>query len=210
MTHFTVGILIPPQELPDAETHIARLMAPYDENSNVESYVCYDLDQAELDRQLKIRHLEQLLAGPNRQIINAEYCRSRLQQLQEMTPFDCYEEFLQGHDIFDDQGRPVSTRNPKARWDWYVVGGRWGGWLHDHKASGRSISNNSAPVPHVLANEKFPFVLITPDGEWHERGKMGWWDMVTNEKDEAVWHDELRQLLQQYSDHHLVLIDAHI
>ncbi|WP_437186697.1 hypothetical protein SH668x_000046 [Planctomicrobium sp. SH668] len=209
MTHFTVGILIPPQELPDAETHIAQLMAPYDEGSNVENYICYDLNQADVDLKICIRDLEQLIAEP-RPWINVERCQARLNELREMTAFDYYEEYLQFHDSFDDQGRPVSTRNPKARWDWYVVGGRWDGWLHDRKSTGNRVADNSAPVPHVLTNEKFPFVLITPDGQWHERGKMGWWAMATNEKDEAIWHEELRRLLQQYSDHHLVLVDAHI
>jgi len=209
MTHFTVGILMPPQELPDAEAYIARLMSPYDECRNVESYVCYDLDQANVDRQLMIHHLEQLLTSSN-SMINVEYCQTRLKQLLKMTSRDYYEEYLQGHDIFDDDGRPVSTRNPKSRWDWYVVGGRWDGWLLDRKTSGRRIVDNVVPVSQVLANEKFPFVLITPDGQWHERGKMGWWAMSTNEKDEAIWHEELRQLLQQYSDHQLVLVDAHI
>lgn len=34
---------------------------------------------------------------------------------------------------------------------------------------------NTAPVSEILENKIVPFAIVTPDGEWHERGNMGWW-----------------------------------
>jgi hypothetical protein len=197
MTHFTVGILIPPSELPQAEAYIARQMAPYNENVTVPSYVCFDLERAAADLARQVRDLEKIIA-------------SRDPIFKETTPEARYREFVTFHETFDADGRPTSTRNPQSRWDWYVVGGRWSGWLHDRETTTQSLTDNSAPVPDVVANGKFTYALITPDGQWHERGKMGWWGIATGEKPDADWHQEQCQLLERFIDHHLVLIDAHI
>ena len=209
MTHYTVGILIPTEKLPQAKQFIAEQLAPYDEKLQVAPYICYDLDQADVDRKCRIRDLELLLASDHKNY-NVEYCRTSLRQLQDMTSQEFYEEYLQGHDLFDEECRPLSTYNPASRWDWYVIGGRWDGWLTGRETSTNSVDDNAAPVAEVLENGRFPFALLTPDGQWHEKGKMGWFAIALNEKDDDVWQAELRQILERYQDHHMVLVDAHI
>ena len=209
MTHFTVGILLPAQQLSRAEDYIAQQMAPYDEDEQVEPYICYDEERAASDLAKEIADLE-LVIALNPPGYDIERCRRRLDHLQQTSPADRYREFLQYHERFDEAGRPLSTYNPQSRWDWYIVGGRWDGWLLDREAEDEAIADNSAPVPQVIDQEKWTYALITPDGRWHERGKLSYWAHASHEKDEAVWHDELRQLLERYLDHHLILIDAHI
>lgn len=52
-------------------------------------------------------------------------------------------------------------------------------------------------------------VLI--DGEWHERGHMGWFGMASDEKDSGSWEAEQRKLLDGLSDDtYLALVDVHI
>lgn len=52
-------------------------------------------------------------------------------------------------------------------------------------------------------------VLI--DGEWHEKGDMGWFGMVANEKDEDNWLDEWFELVTTTNDNQLfTIVDCHI
>ena len=52
---------------------------------------------------------------------------------------------------------------------------------------------------------------VVKDGKWYEKGEMGWWAMVSNEKDQADWDDEFRQLVMGLPDDTLLtLFDCHI
>lgn len=83
-------------------------------------------------------------------------------------------------------GRERTTCNPRAKWDWWSVGGRWSGAItgvpRDHDGFGErgSLEHNARLVreipPAVLdpLDGELPFALLGPDGVWHERGRMGW------------------------------------
>jgi hypothetical protein len=165
-------------------------------------------------------------------------------------------------------GQAEITRNPKARWDWYVVGGRWSGSLDEnnqklyldptllrdcyyckgtqqvkvtnphHKDFGEKIdcpdcekgkvpdskkidpfwndgSHDVTTVAHVVALlETFPkvrpFAILTPDGEWHEKGEMGWFGMVKDEKKVAEWTNTVKEIYGKYPDAILIAVDVHI
>lgn len=71
------------------------------------------------------------------------------------------------------------------------------------------------PVETVLqliekSTDNCPFALITPDGEWHERGEMGWWATVSDEKDEDVWTKTVIELLKANRNMSVVVVDCHI
>ncbi len=52
---------------------------------------------------------------------------------------------------------------------------------------------------------------ILKDGQWLERGEMGWWGCVHGEKDEADWRDELSAVLADCDpDHWVTTVDCHI
>lgn len=55
-----------------------------------------------------------------------------------------------------------------------------------------------------------PFGVLTPDGEWIERGQMGWWAIVSDEKDDDKWAAEYRGIMAKYQGHIAVLVDCHI
>ena len=61
-----------------------------------------------------------------------------------------------------------------------------------------------------LADNLVPFAIVTPDGEWHEKGKMGWWGMVANRKAEEDWAKETRSVLAANQDAIAVACDLHI
>jgi len=55
-----------------------------------------------------------------------------------------------------------------------------------------------------------PFAMVTPDGQWHEKGKMGWWACVSDEKDGDDWEAACKEIYEKYSDHIVVACDLHI
>jgi len=52
---------------------------------------------------------------------------------------------------------------------------------------------------------------VVKDGKWYERGEMGWWGCVGNEKDHGEWNEEFMKLLESVSDDALItIVDCHI
>jgi len=125
------------------------------------------------------------------------------------------------------------TSNEKAKWDWYQGGGRYRGKLKlkqpDDKHplyDGWQFSDvdkgeyqrlrkegycDQALVGEISnLNEITTFALVK-EGEWYEKGEMGWWGIVTDPKDEDVWKEEVKKLLQGLSDDTLLtILDCHI
>ena len=55
-----------------------------------------------------------------------------------------------------------------------------------------------------------PFAIVH-EGKWYERGEMGWWACVSNEKDRDAWAEEFEALLDKLSpDSWLTVVDCHI
>jgi hypothetical protein len=54
------------------------------------------------------------------------------------------------------------------------------------------------------------FALIK-DGKWYERGEMGWWGVVSNEKDRDAWDEQFYKFFNELSEDTLVSVyDCHI
>lgn len=52
---------------------------------------------------------------------------------------------------------------------------------------------------------------VIKEGAWHERGEMGWWSAVSNEKDQEQWNAEFQKLIDSVSDDTLLSVyDCHI
>lgn len=163
-------------------------------------------------------------------------------------------------------GSRESTYNPKAKWDWFVIGGRWQGvlvgadieknpanyepcWVcgatgrrddvvgrearaqrpdytcNGCSGKGRMLKASSGWVKEqnamlvrdllALSDGDFDkrgsaYAVVTPDGEWHQRGEMGWFGMASNEQPRADWRRQLRELLQRHETEAVVAVDCHI
>jgi len=206
----------------------------------------------------------------------------------------------------NENGRYGYYNNPKAKWDWYSIGGRWSGFFKlkkgcsgelgrpgvfenkpkvgyvdqaykrdidfegmraDHIVErsivydkfhnilkGREIPNwnkileecnqkldearkiyNNNPVIIDIQKEGFwlmnieyfcvpkeKFIenesknaistyAVVYNGEWYEKGEMGWWGISTNEKEPDKWNVEFNKLLDSVPDDTLLtLVDCHI
>ncbi len=216
MTHFTVGVIVPPGESA-IESFIAEQMEPYREHSEAEPYVCYSAEEAAADMDRDIRRLERIIERKDPGY-DLEKCRELLAELRHTTPAEKYADYLRLHEHFNEQGQPISTYNPDSKWDWYRIGGRWDGWItgNEQESDGgfnfgpdhETVANNIATTKQALKRGVIPHALITPDGQWHERGRMGWWANLITENEN--WEQEARELLAHYPRHRVVILDAHI
>ena len=111
-----------------------------------------------------------------------------------------------------------------GKWDWYQLGGRWTGYfslkpgtkgvtgapgLMTAPATGGRV-DQARKKDIDLSDISIPFAICTKDG-WAERGKMGWFGTVTDEKDSEDWEKQARQIIENASDDSLFsLYDLHI
>ena len=101
-------------------------------------------------------------------------------------------------------GTHPSTYNPDSKWDWFAIGGRWAGMLPRDRATVASLRESNDP-------NKVPFAFVDSRGAWHQRGEMGWWGCVSDEKARDEWAAEYRALLAAEQPRAIVVaVDFHI
>jgi hypothetical protein len=60
-------------------------------------------------------------------------------------------------------------------------------------------------------NSAISTFAIVKDGKWYEKGKMGWWAIVHDEKNQDDWNKQFSELLDSLSDDTLLSVyDCHI
>jgi hypothetical protein len=116
-----------------------------------------------------------------------------------------------------------STYNPDSQWDWYRIGGRWDGAITHTEDNSEdngfnfgvhheSKSKNAITASRFLDNftpKDVPYAILDPDGEWHQRGKMGWWGLSSDESD--TWDTDAHEILKKYRDGYVFVgLDCHI
>lgn len=125
------------------------------------------------------------------------------------------------------------TTNQEAKWDYYLTGGRWRGLLKlktpddshplydgwqfadtdkgEYERLRKEGRCDQALVGEICNLDQIKTFAIVKEGEWHERGSMGWWGCVSDEKDKYVWDEETKKLLEGLSDDTLLTVfDCHI
>lgn len=88
------------------------------------------------------------------------------------------------------------THNPQAKWDWYSEGGRWGGYLTKKDGGKTDVDLLTEIDWEKMFVDGVPFCFVDTDGNWHEKGEMGWWALVSNEKPKGDWQDEFKAYVQ--------------
>lgn len=97
-----------------------------------------------------------------------------------------------------------AMHNPLARWDWWEIGGSWEGLLPGDAISVVKLLRSG------IRRKETPFAVLTADGCWHERGRMGWFGQVTAEKTDAAWKKEVIGLFREHRECIAVACDLHI
>jgi len=228
MSHYVVAVITSQTDLSKSSEvldEVDNLLAPFNEHIEIAPYRSY-IDQKDVD-----------------------YAKERAAE-KGVDLFTFMAEYYDAKVGLDVEGYYyMSTYNPKSKWDWYVVGGRWNSYISGNeeemldqaatnakealmKAQGKSESEiywdkyvyvknpafdlaksfdkyaNNSNYVHSLPEYIKPYGIITPDGEWHSKGRMGWFGMSSNEDEE--WGKKMLDLFSQYSNHVVVGVDLHI
>ena len=124
-----------------------------------------------------------------------------------------------------------STYNPKSKWDWYQLGGRWAGrikvkegvsfeppnfswgWEEEYKKEMLSEPRTDRAKKKDIANlSELTAFAVLMNGEWHGNGEMGWFGISHGETmtgDE--WKSKVQELLNGLPDNTLIsMYDCHI
>ena len=104
-------------------------------------------------------------------------------------------------------GVEVTTYNPKSKWDRKRLGGRW----EDIYApvQGKPIAE-FAQFKDEDGEPHRTFAVVTPDGQWHEKGKMRFFAVVEDETPRDAWKAEYDEILAKYADYKALIYDCHI
>ena len=221
MSHFCVYVFH------DKNTSIDTLLAPYDENLVVEPYVEYNKEEAIA----KVRkEIEDYKNGPYAEYIknpeeyekkyecakkHIEFLKNEFPKKINWTDDQCYDDMKEDYDsdMIDKDGNLLSKYNQKSKWDWYEVGGRWSGGIPMKTNTKLEIKSCNECKASQIDMDKIspPYAYIDTNGIWHERGKMGWFGISTNDKDEKSWDDEFKKFINNQKKSTIVtLVDCHI
>jgi hypothetical protein len=173
MTHF-VGIVVA-----DNEQELEQILAPYNENKESEPYfvACEEDDIKSMKKcyNIKSNDLNDLI----------EY----------MEDWNGYNGAIQ-----DGKLGYMSTYNTNSKWDWYVVGGRWGGIVPNNQCKLMEIEQYFQNYGYL------PAVVVTDKG-WFASKDYGWWGMYS---DIEEGKEKIQSLINELSDKNCYLIDFHI
>lgn len=195
----------------------------YDENIRVEPYVEYTkeeaIDKVKLDHAHNYEKALEILSDPE---ISSEL-KLRSEKIIESGLFISWEDAWKeakkwGYVVDEENECLLSTYNPDSKWDWYVIGGRWDGYLPliNPDSEGNKVFVNTAIASdidwdYMLKNDHIPFCYVTEDGEWYEFAKMGYWAITTDEKDPNDWNNEFKTYIKSLDKDCLVTaVDFHI
>ena len=194
----------------------------YDEGLEVEEYVVYTKDEAiDIVKQNHAKNYESAIEYLRKSDItesNKEYYQSIIDKGLFISYEDAWKKVLDWGYKLDDEENLLSTYNPDSKWDWYSIGGRWSGFLctKEKDDEGNPVRVNQAQFKdidwdYMFENHITPFNYVTEEGEWREKGEMGWWGMTTNEMEQDDWDDNFKRYLKLIEDDCLVtVIDFHI
>lgn len=104
-------------------------------------------------------------------------------------------------------GIETTTYNPKSKWDWYLVGGRW---VEQFELFQGKLVSEFVGAKDEDGSPLRTFAILTPDGDWIERGEMGWFAVVTDEKSPNEWEACYTATLEKYKDCRMIVFDCHI
>ena len=211
MSHFCVYVFH------DENTNVNDLLSPYDENLEMTPYVRYTKEQVIAKVRSEIEEYrngiyKEYLADPVKykekwgwNKCHIDWIENKFPSSLNWTDEECYDDMAKWYRVdgmVTEDGSILSTCNPKGKWDWYEVGGRWSG----------AVPGDEVKMSEVNIDEIYPpYAFVTPDGEWVEHGEAGWFGMGSNEMDDDQWDARFREYLKTLDkDVILTVVDCHI
>lgn len=210
MSHFTVLVI---GEKPEEQ------LAPFNEHITLPRYVAYTKSQLiekarkELEDYKNSTYAEFLAdkekykRGKNPKHI--EYLEKTFPEMLMQSDEELYKQEISYYASEDigKEGEVYSIRNPKSKWDWYELGGRWNGLitLQNGETTDQARKKDIANLDTLIT------FAVLKNGDWFEQGEMGWFGFVNKEKEEEQWVLEVKKLLSDLPEDTLISIyDCHI
>lgn len=195
----------------------------YDEGLEAEEYIVHTKDEAiDIVKQNHAKAYESAIEYLRNSDItesSKEYYQSIIDKGLFISYEDAWKKVLDWGYKLDDEENLLSTYNPDSKWDWYSIGGRWHAYLHlkELDDNGDRVRVDQATFgeidwDYMIDNNITPFCFVTEDGEWVEKGEMGWWGMVSNETPGESWKETFKRYINSIEDTDCLVtaIDFHI
>jgi hypothetical protein len=100
----------------------------------------------------------------------------------------------------------IHTFNPNAKWDWYVIGGRFDNIICGNMLGARTL------VKHPKLADILPYDFVTPDGKWHAVETFvrtswphGHFVQISPER----WLRKFKTALRTFANYRVVCVDRH-
>lgn len=245
MSHSTVLVIISAEDYAKATTldgAVEAALEPFDENRETPRYIKHTKAEViALHREELIRYRDHGLYAEyvKDPAAYAESSRDHPEHLEylrtgfpeKLTHLDdeewLYQQVTKWEDL-DEDGNIMSTYNPKSKWDWWTIGGRWSGCILNaklvahHEAVVRSEKWTEPAWDEYYGGVDFlqkkglrscqgTFAVLDSAGEWHEKGRMGWFGMVADEAEPDAWNARHKELVDAAADDDwLIVVDVHI
>ena len=197
----------------------------YDENLKVDPYILYTKEEAikkvQDTHNLRYNTAQKRIKDHKEDDYYKQILLDTLAKGPTLTPEDAWEIVKEWGYKIDEDDNVLSTYNTEAKWDWYVIGGRWPDYLYlkECDEEGERLTTDYAYFDEVdwdymIKMNRIPFCFVDWDGDWHEKGEMGWFAMTKNEKDEDSWVDEFEAYIETLKNINfqgeVTVIDFHI
>lgn len=167
------------------------------------------------------------------EVVYVSESKVKKMMLNERYPtFDEFMECYRYEDRDDETGSYGYWYNPNAKWDWWAIGGRWHGLLKASRGATHIVDSylpeyqDHLEVRDVegtydiarlgdcnLSDDFNTYAVLTPDGEWHEIGEMGWFGVTVGKNDESDdWEEKYHERFIDSADPDtlLIVLDLHI
>ena len=134
MSHYTVAVI----SRTGTEEEIEKLLAPFDENIEVEPYISRTREQIIKDAKANKERLVERIKkeGTTKEDLIEFLTDPDFDWLRDLLAAKTDEDFYEA-EAYPDQvhadGNEYSTYNPNSKWDWWDIGGRWSKCLRDYK-----------------------------------------------------------------------------
>ena len=174
MSHYTVLVITKDGDYESA-------LAPFDENLEVAPYVRETKE--ELIKKEKERfknYLERVTKGEDVSSFEEDH-PATLDWNDDKAILKNYIENNKEWEEFDEEGNRLSTYNPQSKWDWYSLGGRWGGSFKLKegsevvKESDLTWTRGFAPIENVYTDHaQLKDIDLTPNPEEVKKATRFW------------------------------------
>lgn len=231
MTHYRVAVI----QIRDDNQDLYEFLAPYDENRRVAPYIDRTKAEAiEYCRETIARCAENIAKGKG-----GEYDLKIIEHAEDddNTLHAWFTEYYE--EECDEEGNWLTTYNPQSKYDYFgeIDEMTMDEWLasgsnmteNELREEWRDLSKNGdgfwkaeyytesyGDEDTYVKMHKLPAVwaVITPDGLWHEPGKVGWFAMDdATPETRKDWADHFyERFVEPYKDKNakIIILDCHI